>query len=237
MCKYAANAYLATRITFINQIANLCEVNGANVLEVIKGIGLDERIGGHYWYPGLGYGGSCFPKDVKELAAYAKAVGHADNLMVTISELNEARIGNLMNAFSKKVGGFSGKRVAVLGLSFKPNTDDMREAPALKVVPTLIEQGATVRAYDPMASEVARTTFARMNMVEGDAFRIVPNVQDAVRDADIVMLLVEWNEFISLEPRTIAQLAKPNAVLIDTRDQYDPSLVHKAGLTYIGIGL
>ncbi len=132
MCKYASNAYLATRITFINQIANLCEVNGADISEVIKGIGYDNRIGSHYWYPGTGYGGSCFPKDVRELAAYARGVGLSDNLMVRINELNEERIQHMLKSYGDMIGGWKGKRVAVLGLSFKPNTDDMREAPSTK---------------------------------------------------------------------------------------------------------
>ena len=133
MCKYAANNYLATRITFINQIADLCEQNGADIEQVIRGIGADKRIGAHYWYPGLGYGGSCFPKDVKELSAYAKSVGMDDNLLVTVDHLNESRIPQLFEIFEAKIGGWQDKTISVLGLSFKPNTNDMREAPSTKV--------------------------------------------------------------------------------------------------------
>ncbi|HSW89978.1 MAG TPA: UDP-glucose/GDP-mannose dehydrogenase family protein [Patescibacteria group bacterium] len=237
MCKYASNAYLATRITFINQIANLCEVNGANVLEVIEGIGYDKRIGKHYWYPGLGYGGSCFPKDVKELAAYAKAIGQQDNLTVTIDALNSGRIEKLMNKFEGELDTWSGKKVAVLGLSFKPNTDDMREAPSLRVIPILVSAGATVRSYDPMALESARVAFERQNLIESEKFRIEEKVDDALRGADAVILLVEWKELISLEPKKIAGLVNKNALFIDARDQYDRKEIEKVGMRYVGIGV
>lgn len=153
MCKYAANNYLATRITFINQIADLCEANGADIQEVIRGIGEDKRIGSHYWYPGLGYGGSCFPKDVKEIAAYAHAVGESESLFIKIDDLNEKRIPKMMVKYDELVGGFSGKTVAILGLSFKKNTNDTRVAPSLQVIPWLIDRGAIVRATDPKAIE------------------------------------------------------------------------------------
>lgn len=237
MCKYASNSYLATRITFINQIANLCEVNGANILEVIKGIGFDKRIGGHYWYPGFGYGGSCFPKDVKELAAYARAIGQEDNLMITINELNDARIPKMMREFEKKVGGFAGKKVAVLGLSFKPNTDDMREAPSLKVIPILIDQGAKVYGFDPMANSAAEGYFAAMGVNEGRNLQIVENVETALKDADIAIVLVEWPELINLSPETFLQHMNKGAFLIDARDQYDSEEMKTAGIRYIGVGL
>ncbi len=235
MCKYASNAYLATRITFINQISNLCEVNGANVLEVIEGIGFDKRIGSHYWYPGLGYGGSCFPKDVKELAAYARAVNQEDNLMVTISELNEERIPSLMARFEKAASGFSGKTVAVLGLSFKPNTDDLREAPSTKIVPALLDKGAILKGYDPMAIAAAKLWFAKTAGVERLTY--AASVEDTLDGADVVMLLVEWPELIALAPSEIAKHAKPGALFIDVRDQYTRSQIEAVGLRYIGIGV
>jgi len=156
MAKYAGNVYLAQRITFINQIADLCEKNGADIQEVIQGIGTDKRIGEHYWYPGLGYGGSCFPKDVKEIAAYSKAVGEADSLFIKIDELNEKRAEKLMTKYDEHIGGFEGKTVAVLGLSFKPNTNDMRKSPALEVIPFLLSKGATVHATDPQTINDAK---------------------------------------------------------------------------------
>lgn len=235
MCKYASNAYLATRITFINQISNLCEVNGANVLEVIGGIGFDKRIGSHYWYPGLGYGGSCFPKDVKELAAYARAVHQEDNLMVTISDLNEARIPSLLTRFETAAGGFSGKTIAMLGLSFKPNTDDLREAPSTKIIPALLEKGTVIQGYDPMATEAAKLWFAKTPGIERLSY--AASVEEALRGADVVMLLVEWPELIALDPSEIAAQVKPGALFIDVRDQYTRSQIEAVGLRYIGIGV
>ena len=227
MAKYAANAYLAQRITFINQIANLTEKNGADIQEVIKAIGFDERIGNHYWYPGTGYGGSCFPKDVKEVAAYSRAVGENDSLLIKIDELNEARIPKLLTRWEKRLKGFDGKTIAILGLSFKPNTSDTREAPSMKVIPLLQEKGATIRAFDPKAIQEAKhfhrnTYFAR-------------DIYDAAKKADIVMLLIEWDEFKSLDFKKLKRVMRGD-VFIDTRNQYHPKEVEKHGLTYIGIG-
>lgn len=237
MCKYASNAYLATRITFVNQIANLCELNGANVLEVIKGIGFDKRIGSHYWYPGFGYGGSCFPKDVKELAAYARSVGEEDNLMVTVSELNDVRVSRLMNSFEKRVGGFKGKKIAVLGLSFKPNTDDMREAPSLKVIPILLEKGATIVGYDPMANDAAKSFFAWMKIEIGKDFMIASSSDEALLDADGVIVLIEWPQLTSIAPDQFASKMKKGAFFIDARDQFSGEDMKRAGLAYIGVGV
>ena len=233
MCKYAANAYLATRITFINQIANLCEVNGANILEVIEGIGQDKRIGKHYWYPGLGYGGSCYPKDVKELAAYSKAIGQNGNLMIKINELNNDRIPQLMQKYGEQLGGWKDKKVAVLGLSFKPITDDMREAPSTKVIPLLIQAGANVLAYDPMAIPTAKAWFPDWKVT------YAATVKAALQDADAVMVLVEWPELISLEISEFEAAVKPKALLIDARNQYanKRQAIQKAGLRYIGVGV
>lgn len=218
MTKYAANNYLATRITFINQIADLCQSSGADIQEVIKGIGADQRIGGHYWYPGLGYGGSCFPKDVKEIAAYAKAVGENESMFIAIDDLNEKRIPKLLKEYDKLVGGFSGKTVAVLGLSFKKNTNDTREAPANKVIPWLMEHGATVRTADPK--------------VEADFL----DPYEALQGANVVMLLVEWDEYQSLDLSKISSLLTAPKYFFDTRNQYDPKAVESAGLKYQGIG-
>ncbi|MEP7167042.1 MAG: UDP-glucose/GDP-mannose dehydrogenase family protein [Candidatus Woesebacteria bacterium] len=230
MAKYAANSYLATRITFINQIANLCEENGANILEVIKAIGMDKRIGSQYWYPGLGYGGSCFPKDVKELAAYAKAVGQTDNLMVTVSKLNEERITKLFKRFARLVGGFSNKKVAVLGLSFKPNTDDMREAPSTKIIPMLLDAGAAVTGFDPMANSAAKKVLPK-------EMKICSSATQAMKDADVVIILVEWKELITLSLTEIAKQVKAQAYFIDIRDQYQKSEVENTGMKYLGIGI
>lgn len=226
MAKYAANAYLAQRITFINQIANLCEKNGADVQEVIAAIGFDERIGGHYWYPGLGYGGSCFPKDVKELAAYSRAIGEGDGLFVKIDELNEARIPKLIHKWDGQIK-FAGKTVAVLGLSFKPNTSDVREAPARKVIPILQEKGAKVRAYDPQAVEESKPLYQDVDWAR--------SVVDAAKLADVLLLLIEWDEFKNLDFNKLKSVMKHH-IFIDTRNQYEPEEVAKHGFKYIGIG-
>lgn len=225
MTKYAANSYLATRITFINQIANLCEKNGANVLEVIEGIGLDKRIGNHYWYPGLGYGGSCFPKDVKELAAYSKAVGEENNLLNKINQLNEERVNKLMSRFEQKIGGWTDKTVAVLGLSFKPHTDDMREAPAVKIIPILENKKAKIKTFDPMAKwqpDIAN-------------YQQVDTIEKACKQADVIMAVIEWSQIISFDFTTVANKQKTQW-FIDARNQFEPAKIKQAGFKYIGIG-
>ncbi|MCE7897613.1 MAG: UDP-glucose 6-dehydrogenase [bacterium] len=229
MTKYAANNYLATRITFINQIADLCEYNGADIEEVIKGIGADRRIGPGYWYPGLGYGGSCFPKDVKEIAAYAKKVGEPDSLFIKINALNEARVSRKLEQFKKETGTFSNKTVAVLGLSFKKNTNDTRVAPSLAVIPWLISQGATVRATDPQAVDEAKALLPKEVVYAKDAYAAATN-------SDIIILLVEWDDYTNLDLSRLAKLMKANPVFIDTRNQYEPKTVINAGFKYIGVG-
>lgn len=229
MAKYTANAYLATRITFINQIADLCEKNGADIQEVISVIGKDKRIGEHYWYPGLGYGGSCFPKDVKELAHYSRSVNEGNNIFNKIAAINEERPQVLLQKYEKFVGGWQGKTVAVLGLSFKPNTDDMREAPSTKVIPLLLENGAVVKAYDPQAIEVAQQIFKKDKNLQYSL-----SVKEAVEDADVIMALIEWSQIVSFDYQG-AKTNKPQ-VIIDVRNQLDADALTKAGFTYVGIG-
>lgn len=228
MAKYTANTYLATRITFINEIANLCQKNGADIEEVINIIGLDQRIGQHYWYPGLGYGGSCFPKDVKELAAYSRTVGEEGNLMNKVNEINKQRIFDLLNDFADKVDGFADKKVAVLGLSFKPNTDDMREAPSTKVIPFLISKGAQVKSYDPMADYVSFTG------AKDKTHEQVTNIEEAINDADAIFLLVEWPEIVKF-PYSDYKKAKTQTIF-DCRNQLEPKKIKAAGYQYVGIG-
>ncbi|EKD80153.1 MAG: hypothetical protein ACD_40C00193G0018 [uncultured bacterium] len=218
MAKYAGNVYLAMRITFANQMSDLCEQNGADVIEVIKGIGADSRIGDHYWYPGLGYGGSCFPKDVKEIAAYAKAIGESESIFIAVDERNESRIPHLMAKYDKLVGGFAGKTVAVLGLSFKPNTNDTRVAPALRVIPYLKNHGAVVKTADPK--------------VPAD----FTDPYQAIFGAHILILLIEWDEYKNLDLTKIAASMQSPKYFFDTRNQYDPAAVIAAGLQYKGIG-
>ncbi|MFC1653734.1 UDP-glucose dehydrogenase family protein [Patescibacteria group bacterium] len=227
MAKYSANAYLAQRITFINQIANLCEKNGADVDQVTQVMGADKRIGSHYWYPGLGYGGSCFPKDVKELAAYSLSVGEGDGLFVKLDELNERRIPKLMKKFEGKVGGWEGKTVAILGLSFKPNTDDMREAPSLTVIPILQQKGAKIKVYDPKSTHVAKDFLENVEYSE--------SLWEVFQEVDVAILLIEWDEFLRLDPNKIKQTMK-GSWFIDTRNQYNKETIEDSGLKYIGIG-
>lgn len=229
MCKYAANNYLATRITFINQIADLCEVNGADIEEVIKGIGQDKRIGTHYWYPGLGYGGSCFPKDVKEIAAYARSIGESDSLFIKVDDVNEKRIAKLMTKYDQLVGGFAGKTVAVLGLSFKKNTNDTRVAPSLAVIPWLLNHGANVKATDPKAIEEAKALLP-------STVTYLTDVYETIKDAHVTILLVEWDEYVKLDLAKISSLMAAPKYFIDTRNQYNAKIAEQSGLKYKGIG-
>jgi len=229
MAKYAANVYLAMRITFANQIADLCEKNGANVDEVLTAIGADSRIGPHYWYPGLGYGGSCFPKDVKEIAAYAKAVGENESIFIAVDDRNEKRIPRLLERYDRLVGGFSGKKVAVLGLSFKPNTNDTRVAPALRVIPWLLDHGAAVVATDPQAVEDIKPLLP-------PTVKYVASPLEAATGAQVLILLVEWDEYRNLDLTKLASLMQAPKFILDTRNQYDPEAVLSAGLQYQGIG-
>ena len=232
MGKYAANAYLAQRITFINQIADLCEENGADVQEVIKIIGHDKRIGDHYWYPGFGYGGSCFPKDVRELAAYSRSVGQGDNLFNKINELNENRPHLKLQDFAESIGGWQDKKVAVLGLSFKPNTDDLREAPSLKVVPQLLHKGAQVKAYDPMAMAAWRRQVGAKPHLS-----LVDTLAEAVTDAEVIILLIEWPEIVGFDFASLPALAGgQRRTLIDVRNQLDPAKFSADQWLYLSIG-
>lgn len=230
MGKYSANAYLATRITFINQIADLCAKNGANIQEVIKIIGKDKRIGEHYWYPGLGFGGSCFPKDVNELAAYSRSVGEDTNLLNKITSLNEDRIPRLMSQFEEKIGSWSNKKVAVLGLSFKPQTNDMREAPSTKIIPLLLRENATVIGYDPQA-----ITVADHFLPTSDNLSYAETISAAIKNVDVIMCLVEWPEIITYEFPKIKDGKKVH--FIDARNQFEAKEMTSLGYIYQGIGL
>jgi len=224
MSKYAANTYLATRITFINQIADLCEKNGADVQEVIMGIGEDSRIGGHYWYPGFGYGGSCFPKDVSELAAYSRAVGESNNLMNKVHDLNLARTPYLMKKLAEKVGGWKNKQVAVLGLSFKPNTDDTREAPSISIIKYLQQNGANIFGFDPRA----KWSGEKVNFSQKES------LEETLANADVIIAVIEWPEIISFD-FSKTKLNKKQ-FFIDGRNQFDPTIIKSWNYIYLGIG-
>lgn len=230
--KYAANSYLALRIGFINQIADLCEKTGADVQEVISIIGADERIGSHYWYPGMGYGGSCFPKDVRELAYASRELGLGETLFVKLNDLNSTRPTTLFKQWTEKVEGWQNKTVAVLGLSFKPNTNDMREAPSLWLIPKLIEAGARVRAFDPKTIDEAKKL-----MPTQEKLSYFETISETVRNSSIIVVLVEWQEILdydfSLSQQTPVDTKR---WFIDARNQFIPNQVKQWGYRYVGIG-
>jgi UDPglucose 6-dehydrogenase len=227
MIKLAANAFLATKISFINEIANVCEVTGANVTEVARGIGLDDRIGPKFLQAGVGFGGSCFPKDVSALKQLAGNSGYHFQLLNAVIEVNELQKRRVIGKLEKHLGTLVGKRVALLGLSFKPNTDDMREATSLVLSARLQAAGASVVAYDPIAEEEARRLMPGLEYADGAV--------ECVQGADAVVLVTEWDEFRRLDLAAVAQ-AMAGDLLIDGRNALDPALARAAGLTYEGIG-
>jgi UDPglucose 6-dehydrogenase len=227
MIKLAANAFLATKISFINEIANVCEVTGANVIEVASGIGLDDRIGPRFLQAGVGFGGSCFPKDVSALKQLAGNSGYHFQLLNAVIEVNELQKRRVIGKLEKHLGSLVGTTVALLGLAFKPNTDDMREATSLVLSARLHAAGAVVRAYDPIAEEEARHLMPGLQFADG--------ALDCVRGADAVVLVTEWEEFKGLDFAAVAE-AMRGRVVIDGRNALDPAAVTAAGLTYEGIG-
>ncbi|MDW8399918.1 MAG: nucleotide sugar dehydrogenase, partial [Acetobacteraceae bacterium] len=225
----AANAFLATKITFINEIADLCEKVGADVHDVARGMGLDGRIGRKFLHPGPGYGGSCFPKDTLALARTAQDAGSPLRLVETTIAVNEARKAAMAERILAACGGsVAGKRIAVLGLTFKPETDDMREAPSLVVLPRLVAEGAEVVAYDPEGMAHAREMLPA-------ATRFAASALDAAAGADALVLLTEWNEFRALSPERLAAAMKGRVVL-DLRNVWDPAAMRAAGFDYRSIG-
>lgn len=229
MTKYAANAMLATRISFMNDIANLCEIVGADVNMVRKGIGTDERIGHHFLYPGCGYGGSCFPKDVKALVKTASDHGYPMRILQAVEAVNESQKSILFRKLEHYFqGDLKGKRIAVWGLAFKPETDDMREAPSLVVIQKLIESGCQVTAYDPVAIPESRRRI-------GDTVRYAKDIYDAVVDADALLLVTEWKEFRMPSWAAIKKLMA-NPLVVDGRNIYDPKEMEEYGFEYHCIG-
>lgn len=232
MTKYAANAMLATRISFINDVANLCQAVGADVNMVRKGIGADSRIGNKFLYPGCGYGGSCFPKDIKALIRSARENGCRMEVLEAVERVNERQKGILFGKLVSHFGGadaLRGKRIALWGLAFKPGTDDMREAPSLVLISQLREAGAEVVAYDPVAMDEARR---RM----GDAVSYASDAYGAVLDADALVLLTEWKEF-RLPNWEVVKRAMRGNVVVDGRNIFDRSELRDLGFDYYGIGV
>jgi UDPglucose 6-dehydrogenase len=228
LIKYAANAFLAMKITFINEMADLCEAVGADVQQVARGIGLDKRIGGKFLHAGPGYGGSCFPKDTLALVRTATDAGSPVRLIETTVQINDARKKAMAGRVAQALGGeLKGRTVALLGLTFKPNTDDMRDAPSLDVVPALIALGATVQAFDPEGMhEAAR-------LLEGVQFKDGP--YEAVTGADVVVILTEWDQFRALDLDRV-KLLMHQPVMVDLRNVYRPEEVRAQGFKYASIG-
>ena len=227
MIKLAANAFLATKISFINEIANVCEALGADVVEVARGMGLDERIGPKFLQAGLGYGGSCFTKDVSALKLLAGNSGYHFQLLNAVIEVNELQKRRVVSKLQRHLGELAGKRVALLGLAFKPNTDDMRGASSLVLAARLQAEGVHVRAYDPIAEDEARELMPQLDYA--------PGALDTVADADAVVLVTEWPEFIDLDWNVVAQTMR-GTLVIDGRNALDARAIQAAGLTYEGIG-
>ncbi len=227
MIKYASNALLATKISFANAMSFICDAVGADVEVVMTGVGLDKRLGRMFLYPGVGFGGSCFPKDVKALIAVAKQHNYDFTLLKSVYQINREAIENFVKKVIKTLGGLEDKVLAVWGLSFKPNTDDMREAPSIDIIKKLREKGAKIKAFDPVAM--------------GNAAKILPEIvycsspKEAVAGADALLVLTEWNEFKQIDLLEIKKLMR-KACLFDGRNIYDPLKVKKMGFVYKGIG-
>ena len=228
MIKYAANSMLATRISFMNDIANLCELVGADVNMVRKGIGSDTRIGSKFLYPGCGYGGSCFPKDVKALVKTAEQNGYSMKVLKAVEEVNEKQKEVLYHKLVRRIGDVKGKNIAIWGLAFKPETDDMREATALVMIEKLTAAGATVKVYDPVAMDECKRRV-------GDKVVYAKDMYDAVLDADALILLTEWKQF-RMPSWGVLKKTMKNAVVLDGRNIYDRAELKENGIEYEGIG-
>lgn len=227
MIKYASNAFLAMKISFINSIANLCEKVDADIEEVARGVGLDERIGNRFLRAGIGYGGSCFPKDTESLLYVSQKYDSEIKLIRETIEFNKKQPDRLLAKARENLGDLNGKTIGVLGLSFKPGTDDLRESCALTIIEKLMAEGAKVKAYDPMAMEKCKVLYPDIEYCEGQ--------YDVAEGADALMLLTEWNTFKNLNFSKVKELMKGDCVF-DGRNIYDPALLKRVGLKYFGIG-
>lgn len=225
--KYASNALLSTKISFANAMAFICEKVGADVQEVLDGVGLDTRLGRSFLYPGIGYGGSCLPKDVKALIAIAKNVGYDFRLLQAVDKVNEEAWRNFVQKVTKFCGPLKGKTIGVLGLSFKPSTDDMREAPSIKIIESLQKKGAKIQAYDPQAQNNAAQILK--NVIFGK------NPYEVAKDAEALLIITEWNEFRQLDLLKIKKLMK-KPVVLDGRNIYDSQRMKELGFIYQGVG-
>ena len=227
MIKYAANSFLATKVTFINEIANLCERVGADVHHVARAMGLDGRIGKKFLHPGPGFGGSCFPKDTRALSKIAREKGYVFKILDSVIEVNEEQKQRMVMKIKEKVGDPRGKTIGILGLSFKPNTDDIRESSSIAIIQGLLSMGAKVRAFDPAAMDEAKTVFPQLEYGM-DAY-------DVAKGADALVLVTEWNQFRRLDLQRIKNLLK-SPIFIDLRNVYDPDQMRRLGFNYCGVG-
>ncbi len=229
LTKYAANAFLAVKISFINEIASVCEAVGADVSDLAKGIGMDGRIGNKFLHPGPGYGGSCFPKDTLALMRIVQEYGESVRIVEAAVEVNAAQKARMVKKIRDMIGGSeSGKTIAVLGLTFKPETDDMREAPAATILPALLEKGAKIKAHDPKGMEEAKKYLP-------DGIEYVENSYEACEGADAVVLMTEWNQYRALDMEKIKRVMN-EPVFIDLRNVYDPATMKELGFQYMGVG-
>ncbi len=227
LIKYAANAFLATKISFINEIANLCEKIGCDVHEVARAIGMDRRIGGKFLHPGPGFGGSCFPKDARALSSIARQFACESRIVDAVIEVNERQRQSMVPKIERLAGGLAGKRVAVLGLAFKPETDDIREAPALAIIRGLIERGATVCAYDPVANLAVEKLLPQIEYAADE--------YGAATQAEMLVFVTEWNQFRALDMERIRGLMKTPRIA-DLRNIYEPADMRELGFEYVGVG-
>ena len=227
LIKYAANAFLATKITFINEIANLCDAIGCDVHDVARGMGMDNRIGRKFLHPGPGYGGSCFPKDTRALTTVADKFGVETRIVDAVVEANERQREAMIPKIEKLVGDLNGKTIGILGLSFKPETDDMRESPAIDIINELIKRGAKVKAYDPVAMNEARHYLPEIDYAADE--------YDAINGADAMVIVTEWNQFRALDMERVKSLLKASKIA-DLRNIYEPKEMRAMGFEYVGVG-
>jgi UDPglucose 6-dehydrogenase len=228
LCKYAANAMLATRISFMNEVARVCELYGANVDQVRRAVASDSRIGSSFLFPGVGYGGSCFPKDVKAILKFSKDKGYDFKILDAVEDVNVQQKKKLLQMMKQRLRSLKGRTIGVWGLAFKPRTDDMREAPAITIIEGLLKAGATVRAYDPEARETARRIF-------GNRITYCKNAYDALKGADALALVTEWNEFREPDFARMKKHMKA-PVIFDGRNIYKPEAIAAQGFSYHSIG-
>lgn len=227
MIKYAANSFLAMKISFANSIAQLSEVTGADALNALEGIGFDKRVGNYFLQPGPGYGGSCFPKDVKALISIAKDYGYDFKLLKEVENVNHVAKRMIVEKAEKLLGDLKNKKIGILGLAFKPNTDDMRFAPSIEIIQWLKDKGAKIKAYDPQSMEKAKKA------IEGIEY--MQDIYGVAEDADILIVVTDWNEFKEIDFGKIKKVMK-NPVIIDARNIYNPQKVRSFGFTYMGVG-